>query len=41
MMVHMRAAGDWTKKVLNLFDSGKIPKIIIDGPYGSPSQGQS
>ena len=39
MMVHIRVAGNWTRKVHQLFKSGEIPKIIIDGPYGSPSQG--
>ena len=39
MMVHIRAAGDWTKEVHRLFKGEDIPKIIIDGPYGAPSQG--
>ena len=38
-MVHIRAAGDWTKELHNLFKTGEIPKINVDGPYGSPSQG--
>ena len=38
-LVHIRVAGNWTRKVHSLFKNGAVPRIIIDGPYGSPSQG--
>jgi NADPH oxidase 1 len=43
--VHIRILGDWTKQVAEVMgclnDSktpGKIPRVMIDGPYGAPAE---
>lgn len=43
LSVHIRALGDWTKKIHDVFSKRvqrheSLPKIMIDGPYGAPAQ---
>lgn len=39
LQVYIRSTGDWTAKAYTLFNGDFTPRIIIDGPYGTPSQG--
>jgi NADPH oxidase len=36
--VHIRAVGPWTKALAAAFDGPSLPRIMIDGSYGSPCQ---
>ncbi|XP_052010700.1 NADPH oxidase 1 isoform X2 [Xyrauchen texanus] len=40
--VHIRSAGDWTEKLIqlveNLPEGGQGPKIAVDGPFGTASE---
>lgn len=43
--VHIRQAGDWTEKLINRFSAAlippglkQLPRLAVDGPYGSPSE---
>ncbi len=36
--VHIRSDGDWTKRLYAAMSSPKLPRILIDGPYGAATQ---
>uniref|UniRef100_T1IPL8 FAD-binding FR-type domain-containing protein n=1 Tax=Strigamia maritima TaxID=126957 RepID=T1IPL8_STRMM len=44
LSVHIRLAGNWTKKFINKFshesdsELNQYPRLAIDGPYGTPSE---
>ncbi|XP_052529190.1 NADPH oxidase 1 isoform X5 [Tympanuchus pallidicinctus] len=38
--IHIRAAGDWTERIIDTFQQQKleIPRIEVDGPFGTASE---